>query len=199
MVNAFTDINNKNNINNNNINLNNKKISILNCLMLLYANERLIKKILFSNTQNGEIFNCYLVNKDFINNIKDKYYYSNINNILSTYNCNYDDFNIYILHLVNFQSLDEIKEILKKIKDIDSINKIRILPIRKKFKNYNECKDCKWPINFELVHEILYNKLLNIYKKSEEMNEIKVFQSQYKIYFGYSTLYINYRLFNIIY
>jgi hypothetical protein len=35
--------------------------------------------------------------------------------------------------------------------------------------------------------------LLNIYKKSEnEMNEIKIYESQYKIYFGYSTIYINY-------
>jgi hypothetical protein len=100
---------------------------------------------------------------------------------------------MYIQYLNSFQSLGEFKEILKNIKDIDSINKIRILPIKKKFTNNNECKECKWPINFELVHEILYNKLLDIYKKSEnEMNEIKVFQSQYKIYFGHSTLYINY-------
>ena len=34
---------------------------------------------------------------------------------------------------------------------------------------------------------------MNISKISEnEMNEIKIYQSQYKIYFGYSELYINY-------
>ena len=181
MVSVLPDINNNNNLNDN-------KIKILNCLILLYANKRLIKKRLFSNIQNGEIFNCYLVNKDFIKNFKNKFYYSNINNILSIYN--YDDFNIYIQYLEAFQSLSEIKEILKNIKDIDSINKLRILPTRKKFINN---KEYKWPINFELVHEILFKMLLDIYKKSEnEMNEIKVYQSQYKIYFGHSTLYINY-------
>ena len=34
---------------------------------------------------------------------------------------------------------------------------------------------------------------MKIYKKSEnEIYEIKAYQSKYKIYFGYSTLYINY-------
>jgi hypothetical protein len=174
----------------NNNNLNDNKINILNCLILLYANERLIKKRFSSNIQNGEIFNCYLVNKDFINNFKNKYYYSNIINILSTNNYDYEYFNDYLNNLVSFQSLNEIKEILKNIKDIDSINKIRILPYRKKLPNNNECKR---PINFELVHEELFKMLLNIYKKSEnEMNEIKIYESQYKIYFGYSTIYINY-------
>ena len=173
----------------NNININDNKISILNCLILLYDNERLIKKRLSSNIQNGEIFNYYLANKDFINNFKNKFYYSNINNILST-NYNYDNFNDYINNLKYFQSFPEFQNILRNIKDIDSINIIRILPHRKYFTNNNEYK---WPINFELIHEELFKMLLNIYKKSEnEIYEIKAYQSKYKIYFGYSTLYINY-------
>ena len=190
MAGEISNINNNNNFNNiNNININDNKNIILNCLILLYANERLIKKKLSSNIQNGEIFKCYLVNKDFINNFKNKFYYSNINNILTK---NYKLYNFYdfLNNLVYFQSINEIQQILKIIKDIDSINKIKILPSRKNFTNNNEFK---WPINFELVHEELFKRLLNISKISEnEMNEIKIYQSQYKIYFGYSELYINY-------
>ena len=80
----------------NNININDNKISILKCLILLYGNERLIKKRLSSNIQNGEIFNYYLVNKDFINNFKNKFYYSNINKILSTNN-----YNLLILMIIS--------------------------------------------------------------------------------------------------
>ena len=143
MAGEISNINNNNNFNN--ININDNKNIILNCLILLYANERLIKNKLSLNIQNGEIFKCYLVNKDFINNFKNKFYYSNINNILSTYNYNYDNFNDYLNNLAYFQSKNEIQQILKIIKDIDSINKIRILPYRKKLQNNN---DCKWPINF---------------------------------------------------
>ena len=72
--------------------------------------------------------------------------------------------------------MPELQNILRNIKDNDSINKIRILPIKKKFTNNNEFKECKWPINFELVHEELFKRLLNISKISEnEMNEIKIY------------------------
>jgi len=186
-----TIINNDNTIiNNNNINLNDNKISILNCLILFYGNERIIKQRLSSNMQNNEMFKCYLVNIDFINNFKNKFNYSKIYNIFSTYNYNYDSFNIFLNYLNIFQSLPEIQETFKSIKDNDIINKIRILPARKNFINNNEYK---WPINFELVHEELFKRLLNIYKISEkEINEIKAYQSQYKVYFGHQTLYINY-------
>ena len=188
--NNINNINNNTIINNNNNNLNDNKVIILRCLILFYGNERIIKQRLSLNIQNGEIFKCNLVNKDFINNLKNKFYYSTINNILSTNDYNYDNFNDYLQYLETFQSMPEIKNILKNINDIDSINNIRILPEKNKFTNNNEYK---WPINFELIHEELFKMLLNIYKKSEnEMNEIKTYQSQYKIYFGYSTLYINY-------
>ena len=185
------DINyNFNNFNNNTFDLNDNKNSILNCLILLYANERLITKRLSSNIKNDEKFNCYLVNKDFINNFKKIFYYSNINNILSNNNYNYDNFNDYLKYLESFQSFTEFQNILRNMKDIVSINKIRILPHRKIFTNNNEYK---WPINFELVHKELFKMFLKIYKKSEnEMNEINIYQSQYKIYFGYSELYIKY-------
>ena len=179
------------NINNNNIiiNLNCNKINILNCLILFHANERQIKKILTSSIQNGEVFNFYLVNKDFINNFKKGFYYSYINNILSN-NYDYDNFNDYLSNLEFFQSLNEIQKILKKINDINSTNKIRILPKRKNFINNN---NYKWPIDFELVHEIIFKQILDIYKISEnEMNIINLYQSQYIIYFGYLTIYINY-------
>jgi len=195
-INNNTIINNDNTINNNNINnnniinLNDNKVSILRCLILFYGNERIIKQRLSSNMQNNEIFKCYLVNIDFINNFKNKFNYSKIYNIFSTNNYNYDNFNYYLNYLNIFQSLPEIQETLKSIKDNDIINNIRILPARKNFTNNNEYK---WPINFELVHEELFKRLLNIYKISEkEINEIKTYQSQYKVYFGHQTLYINY-------
>ena len=167
------------------------KINILNCLILFYANERQIKKILASSIQNGETLNFYLVNKDFINNFKNRFYYSNIKNILSN-NYNYDHFNDYLNNLEFFQKSDEIQKIIKNINDIDSVNKIRILPKRKSFINNN---NYKWPIGFELVHEIIFKILLNIYKISgNEMNKINEYQSQYIIYFGYLTLYINYKI-----
>jgi len=189
----LTDINNNNNsiINNNNINLNDNKISILNCLILFYGNEIIIKQRLSSNMQNNEMFKCYLVNIDFINNFKNKFNYSKIYNIFSTNSYyNYDNFNDYLNYLGTFQSLSEIQETLKSIKDNDIINNIRILPARKNFTNNYEFK---WPINFELIHEELFKRLLNIYKISEnKINEIKTYQSQYKVYFGHQTLYINY-------
>ena len=112
------------NINNNNIiiNLNCNKINILNCLILFHANDKQIKKKLTSSIQNDEVFNFYLVNKDFINNFKNRFYYSYINNILSN-NYNYDNFNDYLSNLKFFQSLNEIQKILKNINDINSTKK----------------------------------------------------------------------------
>ena len=166
------------------------KINILDCLILFYANEKVIKERLGHKSSNVEKINFYLVNKDFINNLKNNFYYSNIINILKINKYEYDNINEYFKYLKSFHSLNEIQKICNNINHINYIEKIKILPSRKNFTNNN---DYKWPINFEIVHEKLFKMLLNIYKISQnEMKEINYYQSQYKIYFGYSILYINY-------
>lgn len=95
------------------------KNNILDCLILFYANEKVIKERLGHKSSSVEKINFYLVNKDFINNLKNNFYYSNIINILIINKYEYDNINEYFKYLESCHSLNEIQKICNNINHIN--------------------------------------------------------------------------------
>ena len=193
-MNLSSSINNNLNIN---IDINNIRKNIINCSVLLYANEKIINKLYSSNIpQKYNIKNYKLINKSWLDNFKENYY-NNFENIINTHSQIYqfNTYNDYIKNLQYFHSLVEIQNIANSINDI-SITLSQQIPFLPKIKSAVQNPDIKWPINFELVHESLFNLFE---KLKSNKNDINNNQPQYIINLGIKTLYLQSKDFPIFF
>ena len=179
----YTDYNNAMNMNNvvnqrkknNNINSNSSSIDnitkIIQGLILLYGNEKEIIRLYSNGISN--VKDCYLINKDWINKLKEIYHYNGICNILAlkgiqTYKDCYQNLN-------NYNLLNEIKSKYNNFNiDTSALSQIDYNPQNQYFDEYIV------PTNFVIIHKAVLNLLiLNNYLSNE-----------YNICFAISTLYL---------
>ena len=172
-----------NNKDNNEENNDNNENNILKSLILLYANEKHIQKLLNSSiVDEYEFKDYYLINKDFVDEYKKDKDYKKIFKVLESENYTYSYNGFYF-------NLDEI------IKN----NKLDNSKVKQKFydekKFYPQTKEIEWPkknekINcldkFILVPENLFSLL---YKSVEKANYSKK-DYKYKIIIGNKILFI---------
>ena len=169
----------------NNNNENNKKKYILYSLILLYANEKELNNIFHSKTTDKfDLTNYTLVNKSWIDNFKDTFYYNDLYkfpflNEFTTYKEYFDN----LLYLI---SKNELKNIESKLSDIPEIlaKQMKLIPAQQLHEYY---QNIKWPTNFEIIHESLFNILK---KFSFDFNDLQNYQLGYKIIYSKSTLYL---------
>ena len=174
------------NVNNNNLMIKpDLKIRVLNSLILIYANKKEIIRLCSSNsTEKYNLEKYTLINKAWIGKFKEIYNYNEIKNKISHFQYNtYDEFST---NLSYFDSLDTFKNFTINFEKIPEIlsQKIKLSPTIKVSQSNDKIK---WPINFEIIHQSLFNilKTFSIY-----INDLNNFQSEYKIIFGNSTLYL---------
>ena len=178
--------NNKQNINIS-ININDYRIDIINSSVLLYTSAQTLL-ILFNKDLpvKYNLKSYKLINKEWLDSFK-HFYYNKLKNLIIKYSQTYQ-FNSYKEYMNNlhlFQSIPEIQDIVNSFGISDTLaNKINIIPI---IKLLNDSQTIKYPLNFELVHESLFN----ILKKFRQIsNEKDLNFPNYKIILGIKTLYL---------
>ena len=163
------------------------RINVLNSLILIYANKKEIIRKLSSNLSDKLNFeNFTLINKEWIDKFKEKFYYKDIKTILLQYQNTFSTYNDYEINLSFLHSIAQLKKIEERIREIPDIlsKQIKLIPcLRIDQKN----SELKWPINFEIIHESLFNilKTFSIY-----INDLNNYQLEYKIIYGKSSLYL---------
>ena len=172
------------NINNITVINNNKKVYILNSLILIYASDKELNKIISSNLPDKyDLKNYIIINIKWLNEFKDKLHYNQINKILSQYT-QLNNYNDYLNNLESIKLNNEIQNFASNIKDIPNnlSQEIQLLPeieYLPQDSNYN------WPNNFYLIHESLFN----IFKKFTN-NGYENYEKKYKIIFGKLNIYL---------
>ena len=174
--------NNNNNNNNINNNLDKNKMDILKSLILLYANEKEINKI-SSVPYNCELSNYYPINKRWLDNFKEIFYYNKIYNIFSEpKKFTFISYNDYLNNLDSILLFNEIKDFVKLIREMPLTlsQEIRFLS---KEEFFSQNTNFKYPINFELVHVSLFNMLkkftINI---NDNIIQYKILYSNWNFY-----------------
>ena len=163
------------NINNNNIPTKDEKTKILECLILLYGNEREILR-LYSQGGVYDLKKYYLINKIFIDKFKEIYNYNAIYNILLQQGIK--TLNDTLTNMKNYLSLTEIQSLTYTINiDNYSLSQYNSKPEIKVTGEYGEYK---FPVNFVIIHESLLNSL----KKCMNVEA----NSEYEINFGKTSL-----------
>ena len=128
-INANASNNNLQNINKiDNINIKNQNIisekkinnNIFDAIILLYANEKEIRKLISTNIYEDRITKIYfLISKNWIDEYKVKYNYTYVSDILSKY-YQYDNYISYEQNLQSFKSINELKNIFQSISKLDN-------------------------------------------------------------------------------
>ena len=161
------------------------KTDIISCLILLYTNEKELKKKFDSNIiDEYDLKKYYLVNKKWIETFKSIFNYNEVCKILSKCYYNYNSYNGYVKNIESFFELSELTNIVQNINEIPNClkNEIKLYPDMD-----NSLKEYQCPVNFELVPKSLFNLLKQITKSIDERDPSKL---KYKILIGNSTLYI---------
>ena len=186
--NNFNPMNNSlnNNINYNknlNPNLNNQKSEIiLNSLILLYANSKEMNRIFSPNIhENYNLKKYVLINKAWLDDIKNYFNYNEINNLLSQEKYKFNIYDDYKNNLSYLNTLPEFKNIRAKLAII-SLTKINQNKPGNN-KNIHPKLNIPIPLPFELINESLFNLI------KQYIPNINEHQLKYKVIFGYSTLY----------
>ena len=191
------------NINNNiniNIDINNIRKNIIKCSVLLYANEKEMERLYSSNIPGKyDIKNYKLINKYWLDIFKENFYYKFKKLITAqSHLYQFDTYNDYLKNLDHFESLAEFQNLANLIYEVPMTlsQQIKITPgLKLDLKN----PIIKWPINFELIHESLFNLLKQFVIND---TDTKANKSQYRIILGMKTLYlqsINLPIFFFIY
>ena len=188
-------INNSLNINKNlNPNLNNQKSEIiLNSLILLYANSKEMNRIFSINIHENYNSKKYvLINKGWIDDIKNYFNYNEINNLLSQEKFKFNIYDDYKNSLGYLNTLPEFKNIKAKFANnsLTQFNQNKTGTTEKIHPQLN----IKIPLPFELINVSLFNLI------KQYIPNINEHQLNYNVVFGYSTLYLqSKKALNIIY
>ena len=172
--------------------------NILYAIILFYANEKEIKKLISTTNNETHIQKiCFLIAKNWIDEFKAKYNYAFVSDILSKY-YQYDNYITYFQNLKSFQSINELKNIFQSISKLDeSLIQKKLTPIKIKFEiPTKDLSKYNWPVNFEIIPESLFNLLKIIKGIPKEQNADSL---KYKVIFGKSSLYIRDQINNSIF
>ena len=168
--------NNNNNYNNYDSLNEQKKSKIIQSLILIYVNEKEIKRLYTEGTY--DLKNYYLINKSWIDKFKEIFNYNEICNIPDIKSIN--NINECLQKIQNLESLNEIKNISNKIYlDNISLINVNLSPIYKSTGEYNEYY---YPSKFIIINKFLFDLIKQF--TNESIN------SEYEINFGKSSLYI---------
>ena len=174
-----------------NIDINNIRNNIIKCSVLLYANEKEMERLYSSNIPGKyDIKNYRLINKYWLDIFKENFYYKFKKLIIAqTHLYEFDNYNDYLKNLDHFESLVEFQNLANLIYEVPMTlsQQIKITPgLKLDLKN----PIIKWPINFELIHESLFNLFKQFVINDTDTKSNK---SQYRIILGMKTLYLQSR------
>ena len=164
-----------------------KRTNILTILILLYANEKELKKLFkIKITDEYDFKKYYLVNKKWIDNFKSFFKYNEICKLLSKIS-QFNNYKGYEKNIEKFLYKNEINTFGVNFNQIYNsfYNEINLYP-----EVNNEPKELyqfKCPINFQLVPKSLFILIKSIHKNTNEINYLKL---KNKMLIGNSNLYL---------
>ena len=171
-----------------NMNYNDIRAFILTGLILLYANEKELNKILPLNIADEYDFkNYYIVNKNWINKFKSLFNYDEVYKIISKIN-KYNSYKGYEKNIQSFFSKNELTNIIMNIKNnpdelIKQLSQIQFFP---EVDKQSIRLEINCPIDFELISKSLFN-IFKIFDVNKEINMSKL---KHKMIIGNSNLYL---------
>ena len=202
LINNFGNVFQQNNIKNNNKEIAIKKMnsklydSYIKLLLNIYSNYRYLNQKLAQPFEKDPKFEiCYIVNKNYINEIKKYFNYNEFceNKLIEKYTQNENKNFLFNELLNNDEFIEELKTHLSQTDffDLIKINKVKIKEMKdnNKLTNINKIylnnKELFYYTNFEIISKSLYEYLdqQNISLKDEYMIKTKCLFGENKLFF----------------